>query len=209
MAKRLSEEPAVPRWLRAVVPFVPHGTLAHASLARHDYWIGELRVALAVPPCSDATVLPRADHGPYMKVLLGIGGSEDSYTALMQVIERTRETGDELTVAVVKNPNNETTVSEIEAQIRETVAETGFVLSEPEETNEDKAHEDKAHKDEDVILRRVVGEPGPRLVEIAEREDFDRLVLGGGTRSPMGKLTLGKIAEYVLLNARVTVTLVR
>ena len=136
-----------------------------------------------------------------MKVLLGIGGSEDSYTALAEVVGRTRETGDDLTVAIVENPASEATPAEIETRVRETVAEAGLALSEPDEADEG--------SEESITLRRVSGEPGPRLVEIAEREEFDRLVLGGGTRSPMGKLTLGQVAEYVLLNARVTVTLVR
>lgn len=136
-----------------------------------------------------------------MKVLLGIGGSEDSYTALAEVVERTREAGDDLTVAIVENPASETTPDEIETRVRAEIAEAGLALSEPDEGDEG--------SEEGVTLRRVSGEPGPRLVEIAEREGFDRLVLGGGTRSPMGKLTLGQVAEYVLLNARVTVTLVR
>ena len=133
-----------------------------------------------------------------MKVLLGIGGSEDSYTALAEVVERTREAGDDLTVAIVENPASEATPDEIETRVQEAVAEAGLALSESDEGDPD-----------GVTLRRVTGEPGPRLVEIAEREEFDQLVLGGGIRSPLGKITLGQVAEYVLLNARVTVTLVR
>jgi nucleotide-binding universal stress UspA family protein len=44
---------------------------------------------------------------------------------------------------------------------------------------------------------------------VAEREGFDRVVLGGGETSPLGKVTLGEIAEFVVLNANVSVTLVR
>jgi nucleotide-binding universal stress UspA family protein len=46
-------------------------------------------------------------------------------------------------------------------------------------------------------------------VEIAEREAFDEVVLGGGHTSPMGKITIGPIAEFVLLNAKTSVRLVR
>jgi nucleotide-binding universal stress UspA family protein len=35
------------------------------------------------------------------------------------------------------------------------------------------------------------------------------VVIGGGEQSPMGKIRLGHIAEFVLLNSHVTVTLVR
>lgn len=149
-----------------------------------------------------------------MKVLLGIGGSEDSYAALAEVVARTHETGDDLTVAVVENPASEATLSEIETRVREEVTEAGLTLSEPDEERDGAGEDERASgagnaESADVLLRRVSGEPGPRLVEIAERGEFDRLVLGGGTRSPMGKISLGEIAEYVLLNARVTVTLVR
>jgi len=47
------------------------------------------------------------------------------------------------------------------------------------------------------------------LVEVAEREGFDRIVLGGGETSPLGKVKLGSIAEFVILNAGVSVTLIR
>lgn len=124
-----------------------------------------------------------------MHVLLGIGGTDDSYRALERVVERTRVTGDELTVAVLENPDSDVAPDEVERRVREVLAEAGF--------------------DDAVRVARLAGEPGPQLVEFAERGEFDRLALGGGQRSPMGKITLGGVAEYVLLNARVTVTLVR
>ena len=58
-------------------------------------------------------------------------------------------------------------------------------------------------------VRHLSGDPGSQLVDVAEREGFDQIVLGGGQRSPMGKIKLGHIAEFVLLNSPVTVTLVR
>jgi len=47
------------------------------------------------------------------------------------------------------------------------------------------------------------------LVNYAEQGEFDQLVIGGGTLSPMGKIQLGPITEFVLLNAPTTVKLVR
>ncbi len=46
-------------------------------------------------------------------------------------------------------------------------------------------------------------------MNIAESEEFDRIVLGGGGRSPLGKIQLGPIVEFVLLNAQTPVTLIR
>jgi nucleotide-binding universal stress UspA family protein len=122
-----------------------------------------------------------------MKILLGIGGSEDSFAALDRTIERTLEAGDDLTVAVVENPASEPSA----VSVRETVA----------------TRLDEAGLDAEVVL--LDGHPGSRLVELAEREGFDRLVLGGGETSPLGKVSLGSIAEFVVLNATASVTLVR
>lgn len=125
-----------------------------------------------------------------MKVLLGIGGSDDSVDALSQVVDRTADTGDDLTVAVVENPDSDAVPDEIERRVRSVLEESPLSV-------------------DDVEVRRLSGDPGPRLVELAEREDFDQLVLGGGQRSPMGKIAVGRIAEYVLVNARVSVKLIR
>lgn len=122
-----------------------------------------------------------------MKVLLGMGGSDDSFRALQQTIARAREAGDRLTVAVVENPDSEPATEDVETRARETLVEAGL----------------------DADVRVIAGHPGSGLVQLAESEGFDVIVLGGGETSPLGKVTLGSIAEFVLLNAQTSVTLVR
>jgi nucleotide-binding universal stress UspA family protein len=122
-----------------------------------------------------------------MRLLLGIGGSDDSLRALEQTVDRVATTGDDLTVAVLRNPASERTPAEIEDRVRAVLDETGI----------------------DATVRHLDGDPGSRLVAVAEREGFDRIVLGGGERSPMGKIDLGGVSEFVLLNSRVSVTLIR
>jgi nucleotide-binding universal stress UspA family protein len=122
-----------------------------------------------------------------MNVLLGIGGSEDSFRALERTLERSREAGDTLTVAVLDNPDSPAEQSEVAERARDAVADAGL----------------------DAEVRMVDGNPGSALVDLAEAEGFDRIVLGGGETSPLGKVKLGSIAEFVLLNATVSVTLVR
>lgn len=122
-----------------------------------------------------------------MKVLLGIGGSDDSLRALERTVDRAAEAGDALTVAIVENPNSSRSPSEIETSVRELLGDA----------------------DVDADVRLVSGDPGSRIVEIAESEGFDEIVLGGGQTSPMGKINLGSISEFVLLNARTSVKLVR
>lgn len=122
-----------------------------------------------------------------MKVLCGIGGSDDSFRALERTVERAAVADDDLTVAVVDNPDADAEVAEILDRADEAVEAAGI----------------------DAEVRHVEGDPGSRLIDIAEREGFDEIVLGGGHTSPMGKITIGPIAEFVLLNAKTTVTLVR
>jgi nucleotide-binding universal stress UspA family protein len=122
-----------------------------------------------------------------MNVLLGIGGSEDSLRALEFAVERAAAAGDDLTVAVVENPDSDMAPAAVAERAREAVTDAGL----------------------DADVRPLEGDPGSRLVELAEGGEFDQLVLGGGERSPMGKIQLGSITEFVLLNSHVTVTLVR
>jgi len=122
-----------------------------------------------------------------MKVLLGIGGADDSLDALHETVERAVETGDEVTVAVVENPDSDRSPDDLVGVARETLTEAGL----------------------EADVRQLSGDPGSSIVELAESEEFDQIVLGGGQRSPMGKIRLGDIAEFVLLNARVSVKLVR
>lgn len=122
-----------------------------------------------------------------MKLLLGIGGTDDSLAALDRTVERAVAAGDDLTVAVLENPDSPRSPEEVVDHVEERLAATDLGAS----------------------IRRLEGDPGSRLVELAESEDFDGIVLGGGERSPMGKINLGSIAEFVILNATTSVTLVR
>jgi nucleotide-binding universal stress UspA family protein len=122
-----------------------------------------------------------------MKVLLGIGGSDDSFTALEETLERATAAGDDLTIGIVENPESERTPEEVRNRVDEELADVEL----------------------GVDVRTLSGDPGSELLDVAEREGFDQIVLGGGQRSPMGKIKLGHIAEFVLLNSHVTVKLVR
>ena len=122
-----------------------------------------------------------------MKVLLGVGGSEDSIRAVEQTVSRASAAGDELTIAVVENDDSDRTREEIEARVEEILADAGI----------------------EAEIRHLEGDPGSRLVDTAEEEGFEQIVIGGGQTSPMGKINLGSIAEFVLLNSHVTVSLVR
>ncbi|ADD04882.1 UspA domain protein [Natrialba magadii ATCC 43099] len=122
-----------------------------------------------------------------MNVLVGLGGSDESIKTLQQTIERTQDVGDDLTVAVLEKPESKRSQDEMYEEADSLLSEAGV----------------------DADLVRLEGDPGSALVDHAEQGEFDQLVIGGGTLSPMGKIQLGPITEFVLLNAPTTVKLVR
>jgi len=122
-----------------------------------------------------------------MKVLLGIGGSDDSLTALERTVSRAVAADDELTVALLDNPQSDRAKDDIREKAEAVLDDAELEAS----------------------VRDVSGDPGSRLLDVAESEGFEQIVLGGGQRSPMGKIRLGQIAEFVLLNSHVSVKLVR
>jgi nucleotide-binding universal stress UspA family protein len=122
-----------------------------------------------------------------MKVLLGIGGTDDSYRALERTVERAAAAGDDLTVAVIDSPRTAVDGAEVDERIREVLDGAGV----------------------DADVRHLTGDPGSELVTVAEDEGFDEIVIGGGETSPMGKINIGGVAEFVLLNSHVSVKLVR
>jgi nucleotide-binding universal stress UspA family protein len=122
-----------------------------------------------------------------VKVLLGIDGTEDSLRALPRMIDRAAAAGDDLTIAILDHSGTDHDPDDLYRRASEELEESTI----------------------DAPIRRVSGDPGSRLVEIAEEEGFDAIALGGGHRSPMGKITLGGVTEFVILNATVSVILVR
>lgn len=125
-----------------------------------------------------------------MKLLLGIG-ADDDLSALDATVARAREAGDELTVAVYAGGATETgdeaVLPATDERVRTRLDELDFSTE----------------------IRQIRNDPGSHLVELAANGGYDRIVLSGGQRTPMGKISLGEIAEFVLLNARTSVTLIR
>lgn len=122
-----------------------------------------------------------------MRVLLGIGGGADGFRALASITERAAAGQFDLTVAIIDSPETDIELSTLEEEVRDRLADAGI---EPD-------------------VRRLAGDPGGQLVTLADTEGFDAIAIGGGEYSPLGKVTLGPVAEFVVLNATVTVMLVR
>jgi nucleotide-binding universal stress UspA family protein len=120
-----------------------------------------------------------------MRVLVGVDDRDHAISALDRTIQRARDAGDEVTVAVYTASGGQ--LDDVEQRVRDRLdAQSSDASVEPIETR-----------------------AGSRLVELAEDGEFDRIVLPGGHRSPLGKIQLDSTTEFVLLNARTTVTLIR
>lgn len=122
-----------------------------------------------------------------MRVLVGVNGAEQSIAALERAIERAQETDDDLTVALFEGPSGSRSVSEMRERAQTILAEHGI----------------------DADLWELEENPGSRLVEVAEAEEFDQLVISDGEPTPMGKIQLDSVSQFVLFNSQVTVKLVR
>ena len=119
-----------------------------------------------------------------MHVLYGLGPGESAIEALETALDRAVAAGDEVTVAVYGD-------------------------SAEREHLRDLARDRLAEADVPGSVRELEDDPAGRLVALAEQEGFDRVVLPGGERSPLGKIRLDSLTEFVLLNATTTVTLIR
>lgn len=59
----------------------------------------------------------------------------------------------------------------------------------------------------DVSVHRRLGKPAAEIIDFVEEIDADHIVLAGRSRSPVGKVIFGSVAQRVLLDAPVPVTL--
>lgn len=119
-----------------------------------------------------------------MRLIVGVDGSNQSLAALETVLSRARTHDDEVTVAIF-SPDGD--LSDVETAVRDHLEQLSFAGE----------------------IERIEGDPGGRLVELADKHEYDRIVLSGGQRSPLGKIQFDSVVEFVLLNAHTTVTLIR
>lgn len=119
-----------------------------------------------------------------MHLLLGVGDTDDGLQALETTVSRARATGDDLTVAVYSGGDS---LDDLVTAVRDRLETLDF----------------------EAAVERLEGDAGGQLVDLGDRAGVDRIVLFGGHRSPLGKVRLDRVTEFVLLNASVSVTLLR
>ncbi|MCL9813367.1 universal stress protein [Natranaeroarchaeum aerophilus] len=71
------------------------------------------------------------------------------------------------------------------------------------------AEEIAGEHDRDLTTETIVGKPATAIVDAAEEQDVDQIVIGSRGRSGVSRVLLGSVAETVVRRSPVPVTVVR
>jgi nucleotide-binding universal stress UspA family protein len=91
----------------------------------------------------------------------------------------------------------------------------GRIGSDPWDSTEDHAHELLEarrilhERGIEAELLEPVGDPAERIEEIAEKGDFDTIVVGSRSLGAVGRVLQGSVSEHVATHARTTVIIAR
>ena len=138
------------------------------------------------------------------RVLVPVDGSQGSERAMAYAAMVSRATGAELIVVVAFDPpvairrkagplEVQHERAEMEAEARELAAEAVVLL------------QGKGHEARGIVIR---GEPAEAILELAERDRADLIVLGRRGHSTLKGLLVGSVSERVARHADVPVLLV-
>ena len=138
-----------------------------------------------------------------MQILVAFDGSEPSQKALRFAVEtfpdeeiilfRVHEAADGATEAGVELAREK--LKELRDETRTELSEEIEALLDPTTI--------------DLRMETAVGMPAPTIVRFAEEHDVDHVVVGNHGRSGVARVVLGNVAESVVREAPVPVTVVR
>ena len=137
-----------------------------------------------------------------MHVLVPVDGSDPSAAALAHAFEQFGD--DDLTALYVMDP--------VDGATAWGPGGAGDWLSSAEEGAETvlaDAEERAAAAGVDITTDSVVGRPARAIVEYAEEEAIDHVVIGSHGRDGISRVLLGSVAETVIRRSPVPVTVVR
>ena len=139
------------------------------------------------------------------RILVPIDGSEQSKEALEHVL--TEFPGGDITVINVIDP--------IDVGYTSTVGMPGYSEEWYEESKEsaealfETAQETADEYGVTLSTTTELGRPSQTIVEYAEENDFDQIVMGSHGRSGVSRILLGSVAETVVRRSPMPVTVVR
>jgi len=130
-----------------------------------------------------------------MKILVGLDGSKSSKEALSLAKKHAKTFNAMIDLVISMEKGTETQQKEIED-------------SEHDLENAKKLLEkDGISCDTHLLIRGMA--PGEDIVEFAEKNEVDEIVIGVKRRSKVGKLVFGSTAQHVILNAHCPVVTVK
>lgn len=137
------------------------------------------------------------------RILVPFDGSEPATTALDRALEENPDA--EITVLHVID-SSELSYGGAGASAAESLTEAR--REEAEELFEEAQDRADAY---DTTLRTAIemGQPGEVIVSYAEGNDVDHVVMGSHGRSGLSRILVGSVAETVVQNSSVTVTIAR
>jgi len=130
-----------------------------------------------------------------MKIMVGLDGSNSSKEALKLAKEHAKTFNAKIELVTSMEKGTEAQLKEIEQD-------------EHDLENEKKLLEKDGISCQTHLLIRGMT-PGEDIVEFAEKNEVDEIVIGVRRRSKVGKLVFGSTAQYVILNAHCPVVTVK
>ncbi len=142
-----------------------------------------------------------------MKILCPIDLSETSRNAFHQALHIAKLEGGSITLLRVHQPNAVTSIEDLGEDLQP-VLERGDRAAFKEWVEEETA-EEEALGGVEVDERFIIADPASGIVELAEEEGYDLIVIGNKGRSAVNRFLLGSVSSKVVHHASCNVLLVR
>ena len=142
----------------------------------------------------------------YNKILVGIDGSEVSLQALKQAVDLARQLGSEITVVSVINEMKMPFSAEFGLWARE--SHENLIRKVLENLNTEILKIREKHPEMKVEALIEEGRPAKKIVEIAETEEFDLIVIGRRGNGLVDHLIIGSVSSEVIRTSHTPVLIV-
>ena len=139
-----------------------------------------------------------------MKILCPIDLSETSRHAFQEAVHVAQREGASITLLRVHAPTAVTSIEDLGEDLQ-SVLERGDRAAFKEWVEEETA----GVKGVEVDERFVIAEPATAIVELAEEEGYDLIVIGNKGRTAVNRFLLGSVSSKVMHHAPCNVLLVR
>jgi len=141
----------------------------------------------------------------YKKILLPTDGSKYSENAAKHAFFLAEKSGAEvITLSVIENGFS------IGLPSDDTIYEVNQMLKKESKSNIDKIEEIKNEYDSNIKLTPIVkeGSPAPVILDVAEDENIDLIVIGSSGKSSFDRFLMGSVASKVVKSAKCSVLVV-